>query len=71
MISTLANHLWQSTLFAAAAGLVSVGLRKNRAEARYWIWIAAPRSFSFPSSCSARSADTSVGAAHPRPCWLT
>jgi hypothetical protein len=31
MIGEWTNHLWQSTLFAVAAGLVAAALRKNRA----------------------------------------
>jgi bla regulator protein BlaR1 len=41
----LANHLWQSTLFAAAAGLLTLALRKNRAQVRYWLWLAASVKF--------------------------
>jgi len=37
----LGNHLWQSTLFAIAAGLFTLFLRKNQARARYWLWLAA------------------------------
>jgi len=32
MIAELTNHLWQSTLFALAAGLLTLALRKNRAR---------------------------------------
>src|SRR5258708_4866631 len=41
----LGNHLWQSTLFAAMAGLLTLILRKNHARVRYWLWLAA--SFQF------------------------
>jgi bla regulator protein BlaR1 len=44
------NHLWQSTLFAAAAGLLTVALRKNRAPVRYWLWFAASAKFLVPFS---------------------
>ena len=37
----LANHLWQSTLFAALAGLLTLLLRANRAQVRYWLWLSA------------------------------
>jgi uncharacterized protein (TIGR03435 family) len=54
MWSTLApalgNHLWQSTLFAAAAGLLTLMLRKNQARARYWLWLAASLKFLVPFS---------------------
>src|SRR5258708_33882445 len=49
-LSLLANHLWQSTLFAAAAGLLTLALRKNRATVRYWIWLAASVKFLVPFS---------------------
>ncbi len=47
---TLGNHLWQSTLFAAAAGLLTFVLRKNHARARYWLWLAASVKFLIPFS---------------------
>src|SRR5580765_4372667 len=46
----LGNHLWQSTLFAAAAGLLTLFLRKNRARARYGLWLAASVKFLIPFS---------------------
>jgi len=46
----LANHLWQSTLCAAAAWLLTLTLRKNRAAVRYWIWLAASAKFLIPFS---------------------
>ena len=46
----LANHLWQSTLFAALAGLLALSLRKNRAQTRYWLWLAASVKFLVPFS---------------------
>jgi uncharacterized protein (TIGR03435 family) len=46
----LANHLWQSTLFAAIAGLLTLILRKNRAQVRYWLWFAASVKFFVPFS---------------------
>ena len=44
----LLNHLWQSTLFVAAAGLLSLVLRGNRAQVRYWLWFAASFKFLVP-----------------------
>nr|HEV7953023.1 TIGR03435 family protein [Candidatus Acidoferrales bacterium] len=49
-LSPLANHLWQSTLFAIAAWLLALVLRKNRASVRYWIWFAASVKFLIPFS---------------------
>ncbi len=46
----LGNHLWQSTLFAIAAGLFTLFLRKNHARARYWLWLAASVKFLIPLS---------------------
>src|SRR5580704_5668075 len=49
-LQPLANHLWQSTLFAAGAGLLTLALRKNRAQTRYWLWVAASVKFLIPFS---------------------
>ncbi len=46
----IANHLWQSTLFAGAAGLLTLLLRRNRAHARYCLWLAASVKFLVPFS---------------------
>jgi bla regulator protein blaR1 len=50
MIPGLTNHLWQSTLFAVAAGLLTVAFRKNRAQVRYWLWLSASLKFFVPFS---------------------
>jgi bla regulator protein blaR1 len=49
-LSPLANHLWQSTIFATAAWLLTLALRKNRASVRYWIWFSASLKFLVPFS---------------------
>ena len=46
----LANHLWQSTLFAGVVGLLALMMRKNRAQARYWLWLTASVKFLIPFS---------------------
>ncbi len=46
--SALGNHVWQSTLFAVTAGLLTLVLRKNHARARYWLWVAASVKFLIP-----------------------
>ncbi|HUA15528.1 MAG TPA: M56 family metallopeptidase [Verrucomicrobiae bacterium] len=46
----LANHLWQSTVFAVAAATLSWTLRKNQARARYWLWLGASVKFLIPFS---------------------
>lgn len=48
MINACANHLWQSTLFAIGAGLLTLAFRKNRATVRYWLWFAASFKFLLP-----------------------
>ena len=46
----VANHLWHSTLFAIAAGLLTLFLRKHHARARHWLWLAASLKFLLPFS---------------------
>jgi bla regulator protein blaR1 len=46
----LGNHLWQSTLFAAAAGLLTLTLRKSHARIRFGLWLAASVKFLIPFS---------------------
>jgi uncharacterized protein (TIGR03435 family) len=44
----LANHLWQSTLVAALAWVVTLALRRERARVRYGVWLAASLKFLVP-----------------------
>src|SRR2546430_16971767 len=44
------NHLWQSTLFAATAALLTVFLRPTHARFRYSLWLAASAKFLIPFS---------------------
>ncbi len=46
----MANHLWQSTLFAAAAAGLALALRPNRARVRHAVWLAASLKFLIPLS---------------------
>jgi bla regulator protein blaR1 len=46
----IANHLWQSTLFAGVAGLLTLLLRDHRAHVRYCLWLAASAKFLIPCS---------------------
>ncbi len=46
----LGDHLWQSTVFAALAGLLTLALRNNHARARYGLWLAASLKFLIPFS---------------------
>jgi len=48
MIRELTNHLWQSTLFALAAALLTLAFRVNRAHVRYWLWLSASLKFLLP-----------------------
>jgi uncharacterized protein (TIGR03435 family) len=48
--SQAGNHLWQSTLFAVVAALLTLALRTNRAQMRYWLWLAASIKFLIPFS---------------------
>ena len=48
MIGELAAHLLQSTVFAVAAGLLTLAFRANRAGVRYWIWLSASLKFFVP-----------------------
>ncbi|HXS94569.1 MAG TPA: M56 family metallopeptidase [Candidatus Limnocylindrales bacterium] len=41
-------HLWQSTCFALAAGLLTLAFRRNRAGIRYALWFAASVKFLLP-----------------------
>lgn len=50
MIAALINHLWQSTVFAAAAGALTLAFRNNRAQVRYWLWLSASLKFLVPFS---------------------
>jgi len=46
----MTNHVWQSTVFAVVAGLMTAGFRKNRAHVRYWLWLSASLKFLLPFS---------------------
>ena len=50
MIQGIVDHLWQSTLFAGVACLVTLMLRPNPAQSRYWVWFAASAKFLIPFS---------------------
>jgi len=48
ILGALGNHLWQSTAFAACAGLATLAFRANRAAVRHAIWLAASVKFLVP-----------------------
>src|SRR5436309_965459 len=62
MIAAVFHHLWQSTLFAAVAGLLALALRNNRAHVRHWIWLIASLKFLVPFAVL-----TSLGGRLPAP----
>jgi bla regulator protein blaR1 len=48
MLAAAANHLWQSTLVAAAIALATLALRRNHASVRHALWLAASAKFLVP-----------------------
>jgi bla regulator protein blaR1 len=48
--AAVGNHLWQSTLFALMAGLLTLMLSKHPARLRYWLWLVASAKFLIPFS---------------------
>src|SRR3984885_6846882 len=50
MLAAILGHLWQSTLFAGVAGLLTLALGKNRARVRHGVWFAASLKFLIPVS---------------------
>jgi beta-lactamase regulating signal transducer with metallopeptidase domain len=50
MSAALVDHLWQSSLFALGAMLLTMLLRKEGAHVRYWIWFTASVKFLIPFS---------------------
>jgi beta-lactamase regulating signal transducer with metallopeptidase domain len=50
MIHAVADHLWQSTLFAGVAGLLTLVLQRNSAAVRHRLWLAASIKFLVPFS---------------------
>ena len=50
MLTEIVNHLWQSTLVAAALAALAAMLRDDGAHARYWLWWAASVKFLVPFS---------------------
>jgi bla regulator protein blaR1 len=43
-----ANHVWQSTIAAGVAWLITMALRRNHAAARHAVWLAASLKFLVP-----------------------
>ena len=49
-LGPLVTHLWQSTVFAAVAGLLTLALQRNQARVRYGLWLVASYKFLLPFS---------------------
>ena len=47
-MTALLDHLWQSSLFALAAGLLTLALSANAARIRFWLWFVASLKFLVP-----------------------
>jgi uncharacterized protein (TIGR03435 family) len=48
--AALVNHLWQSTVVALIAWMLTFTLRRNHARTRYWLWMIASAKFLVPFS---------------------
>ena len=48
MIGEATNHLWQTTLFAIAVGVLTLAFRGHAARVRYWLWFSASCKFLIP-----------------------
>jgi len=48
LLTAVGNHLWQSTLFAAAAGVATLACRRSGAAARHALWLTASIKFLVP-----------------------
>jgi bla regulator protein BlaR1 len=46
----MANHLWQSTIFAVLAAILTLAFKKNQARTRHSLWLAASLKFLVPFS---------------------
>lgn len=61
----LADHLWQSTLFAVAAAGLALLFRRNHPRVRYWLWFAASMKFLLPFSLLVALGSSLAGSAGP------
>jgi uncharacterized protein (TIGR03435 family) len=68
--AALVNHLWQSTIVALVAWLLTLALRSNQARTRYWVWMIASVKFLIPFSlliAAGESLRTTIAAPAHRP----
>ena len=47
-VAAFSDHLWQSTIVVAVVGLLTLLLRRNRAQVRYALWLVASLKFLVP-----------------------
>ena len=47
-MAPLLDHLWQSTMVAGLAALLTLALSDNSARVRFWLWFAASIKFLVP-----------------------
>jgi bla regulator protein blaR1 len=47
-LSVVADHLWQSTVFAAIVWALTSAFKRHHARVRYWMWMAASVKFLVP-----------------------
>ena len=57
-MDAIADHIWQSTICAAAAGVLALICRRNNASVRYWIWFAAAVKFLVPVAALTAAANS-------------
>lgn len=73
-ITAVVNHLWQSTVFVAAAWLLTIVLRRNQARTRYFLWMLASAKFLAPFSILIAAGEwlhSAAPVAGPAPAFLT
>ncbi len=68
-MTLLLDHLWQSTLIAVLVGLLTLGLGRNGAAIRFWLWFAASMKFLVPFSVLAE-AGRRLAVLYPLPATL-
>src|SRR5262245_31176585 len=56
MSGLIGDHLWQSTVFVLVAGGLALALNRNRAQVRYWLWLASSLKFVVPFAALAAAA---------------
>ena len=66
MFNEIVNHVWQSTLVAAAIAAIAALLRDDAAHSRYWLWWAASLKFLVPFSLLAALGGALRDAGAPR-----